>query len=86
MTIIELKPAGATYRRRNRAAHHVYPVIAQLKAERLAQGKAIVDLALELGYSPTSLARWERGEFIPSVQALHDWAEGLGVELRVWQP
>lgn len=73
--------SGPVYRKR--VPKHVFPVIAELQAKRRERGIGRVPLAVDLGYSPTSLGRWERGEFYPSLQALHDWCEGLGVALRI---
>jgi DNA-binding transcriptional regulator YiaG len=56
-----------------------YPVIQELVTLRRALEIKRADLASDLGYHWTTLGRWERGENLPSFQALRDWCQQLGV-------
>lgn len=58
-----------------------YPIITQLREIREAQDIPRKVVGHKLGYHPMTLGRWERGETLPSLQALGDWCEVLGAEL-----
>ena len=61
------------------------PVIAELRQERERQRLKREVLAETLGYHRMTVGRWERGETMPSFQALHDWCEALGVTLTIYR-
>lgn len=47
----------------------------------LDNGQDLDDCAAEIGYDRNAVGRWERGENLPSFQALIFWCDALGVEL-----
>lgn len=56
-----------------------YPIVELLhRLRRERQIKRAV-LAEDLGYHWMTVGRWERGESLPSFQALHDWCRYLDV-------
>jgi transcriptional regulator with XRE-family HTH domain len=58
-----------------------YPVIIELRREREAKRLRRDVMAEMLGYHWMTVGRWERGESLPSFQALHDWCQVLDVNL-----
>ncbi len=60
-----------------------YPIVTQLRAVRKSQGLRLDVLAEIIGYHWVTVSRWERGERLPSFQALHDWSQALGVNPTV---
>lgn len=66
-----------------RNPYHAYPICTELRALRRAQRLRLDVLAEMLGYHVMSVGRWERGESYPSIQALHDWCQALGVKLTL---
>lgn len=60
-----------------------YPILAALRAIRNKQRLRLDVLAEMIGYHWVTVSRWERGEKQPSLQALHDWCEALGVTLAL---
>ena len=62
---------------------HRYPVVARLREIRERHGIPRKVVEHEMGYHRMTLGRWERGETLPSCQALHDWCQYLGVRLEV---
>ena len=59
-----------------------YPIVCELR--QIRERRQIPRKVLEhaMGYHRLTLGRWERGETLPSLQALHDWAAYLGVDIR----
>ena len=53
---------------------------ALLKEKRLEQGFTRIELAKRLGYSPTSISRWERGAKISDCEA-EDICTFFGIEI-----
>lgn len=74
---------SSTYHRKRNPNHRVYPVVAQLAAARGAEKISQRALSYKMGYDCVTVGRWERGETLPSLQAVYDWCEALGVEMRV---
>jgi transcriptional regulator with XRE-family HTH domain len=60
-----------------------FPIMAQLREERRKRGLQLVDLAQEVGYHRVTIGRWERGIDYPSIAALDDMCQFLGLELVV---
>lgn len=60
-----------------------HPVVRTLRAARKAQRLRIDVLGEMLGYHWATVSRWERGIASPSLQALQDWCQALGVELTI---
>lgn len=58
-----------------------YPIVEQLREIRIAQGIPSKVLCRKIGYDKNALGRWERGENLPSFQALNNWCEALGADL-----
>jgi transcriptional regulator with XRE-family HTH domain len=54
-----------------------------LRASRTEQRLRLDVFAEMIGYHWTTVSRWERGECFPSLRALHDWCEALGVQLTL---
>jgi transcriptional regulator with XRE-family HTH domain len=61
----------------------LYPVVRDLHMVRVSRRIKREVIAERLGYHKMTVGRWERGENQPSLQALHDWAEVLGVEIAI---
>jgi ribosome-binding protein aMBF1 (putative translation factor) len=59
------------------------PVLAALVTARNAAGLTLGDLGKRTGYDASRLSRYERGKHIPGMRVLRDWAEALGLELRL---
>lgn len=55
----------------------------EMRKARKLKRKAIAD---DIGYHWQTIARWERGETLPSTSALVWWCASLGAELRVDRP
>ncbi len=53
----------------------------RIRALRKAQGLTQAQLAESLGYEPMTISRFERGEYGPGFDAMHDLAQALGVPL-----
>ena len=60
-----------------------YPLLAQLRDRRKAQGLIIDELAEEIGVSPTILGQWERGVRAPTFFNLCAWVQALDLELSL---
>jgi transcriptional regulator with XRE-family HTH domain len=61
----------------------LYPIVVALRAEREAKKHPRKVIAYKMGYDEKTLAKWEWGTILPSLQALHDWCEVLGVEAGI---
>lgn len=66
-----------------RPIRRLSPVVAALRVARRARGLKQSELAAKLGYSLSTIENWERGAQAPSMAALTDWVEGLGMRLKV---
>ena len=53
----------------------------RIRALRKALGLTQAQLAESLGYEPMTISRFERGEYSPGFDALHQLAKALGVSL-----
>lgn len=67
---------------RKREQRRLYPIVVALRAEREARKCPRKVVAYQMGYDATTLAKWEHGTILPSLQALHDWCEVLGLNLQ----
>lgn len=67
---------------RPRVQPDVHPTIAALHAKRKDLRMTRPQLADIVGYSKSSLENWEMGRRFPTVQALLDWAQALGMSLE----
>lgn len=57
-------------------------IIARLRAERLAWGLSVQDLAEIMGYSTRTVFYWESSERSPDLGALIKWANTLGMDIE----
>jgi transcriptional regulator with XRE-family HTH domain len=60
-----------------------FPLLEQLRRERQRRGLHLADLAVQTGYHRTTIGRWERGEDYPSIAALDDICQSIGLELVI---
>lgn len=60
-----------------------FPLLADLRSERIRRGIGLIDVAENIGYHRVTISRWERGIDYPSIAALADWCEALGVNLHI---
>lgn len=60
-----------------------HPIVSLLRAARRDQRLRIDVLGEMLGYHWATISRWERGLVSPSLQALQDWCQALGLELTI---
>lgn len=60
-----------------------FSVVRDLTAARVDLGVARIDLAESSGYHVQIIGRYERGETTPSLQALTDLAEALGLRVTL---
>lgn len=58
-------------------------LLRRLRQIRIAKKIPQKVLCHNMGYHKMTLGRWERGETMPSFQALHDWCEALGLRIEV---
>jgi transcriptional regulator with XRE-family HTH domain len=65
---------------RKRSLNRKYPIIVALRDVRLAKKLPRKVIAYKMGYDEKTLAKWEWGTNLPSLQALHDWCEVLGMK------
>jgi DNA-binding transcriptional regulator YiaG len=70
-------------RRRRTTKRPTVPIFALLWERREALKITRYDLAAHMGYHYAMLGRWERGDAMPSLQKLIDWAETLGLALAL---
>lgn len=59
------------------------PLIRGLRAERVGQHITLADLAKRTGYGREQMNQWELGKYLPSVRALQNWCDALGLELTL---
>lgn len=74
---------GGDLRRYRKHRSDVLPIVESLRAIREHRGITRATLAPKIGYNVHTLTKWERGTIIPSLQAIYDWCEVLGVELMI---
>jgi transcriptional regulator with XRE-family HTH domain len=55
-----------------------------IKSHRLAKGIRQTDLAEQLGVEPTTISRYERGDYSPSLDVLQAIADALHVPLQAF--
>jgi transcriptional regulator with XRE-family HTH domain len=60
-----------------------FPFVQVLRRERLQLGLTLYDVAADIGYHYTTIGRWERGQDYPSIAALADWCEALGLGISI---
>jgi transcriptional regulator with XRE-family HTH domain len=69
-----------------RYCRHPYPIVLQLRQVRESRGIPRKVIEYKIGYHKMTIGRWERGDTQPSLQALHDWCQVLGVEIGINEP
>jgi transcriptional regulator with XRE-family HTH domain len=75
------KPPGAgNYRE---PTNPVHPIAHRLRRRRYEMNLSQPGLAEIVGYSPRMVERWERGETLPRLDVLTDWAKALGMKLKL---
>ena len=75
------KPPGAGHYREPKRPIH--PVAHRLRRRRYEMNMSQPDLAARVGYSQRMVERWERGEIMPRLDVLTNWAQALGASLKV---
>lgn len=60
----------------------VDPIVAVLRAARLAQGLTVRQVAEAAVLGAGSISEWERGRHAPNLSSLRRWAIALGVKLE----
>lgn len=60
-----------------------HPLVIQLRAARVAQGKTQLDVTVEGGFGERSIQGWENGRVSPSLHNLTAWANALGLEIML---
>jgi len=60
-----------------------YRILAELRELREARDMTRKMLSHRTGYHLATVGRWERGETLPSLQAMADWCEALDAELSI---
>lgn len=61
----------------------IHPILDTLRRERVRRRLSLSSLAAILGYHPVSIDTWECGKRIPKFQAVLDWAQSLGYEIKL---
>ncbi len=61
-----------------------YPIVGELRAIRRLRHRDQKDVGDAAGYHWQSIGYWERGERMPSIPALDDWAQALGYKLKMY--
>lgn len=61
----------------------LHPIVAELRAARVRAGVSQSALAEKMGYALSVFSKWERGTYAPNLRRLMDWAEALGLEIRI---
>ncbi len=70
---------------RKREQKRLYPIVVTLRAVREERNCPRKVVAYKMGYDEKTLAKWEHGTILPSLQALYDWCEVLEVGFSVYQ-
>lgn len=55
----------------------------ELRAERQRRGIRLIDLQEAVGYHRTAIGNWERGKYSPTLVALDDLCQAMGLRLIV---
>lgn len=66
-----------------RYSKNQYPILLQLRKIREEKGIPRKVIEHKIGYHKMTLGRWERGETMPSLQAIYDWCQVLNVQLLI---
>ncbi len=61
-----------------------YPIVKELRSIRRLKHMQQLDVGIAAGYHWQSIGYWERGERMPSIPALEDWAQALGYRLKLY--
>lgn len=69
--------------RRDTARKSPYPIIRELREIRRQREIRQDVLADQIGTSPIQIAKWERGEHVPRLRALFDWAQALDCKIAL---
>ena len=64
---------------------NAHPFAVRLRTTRIAKELSIDQLSVMLGYDPSTVGRWERGEQMPAFHKFIDWCNGLGVSVTLSQ-
>lgn len=60
-----------------------YPIVATLRRERVRRRISQRTLSNSMGYARETLAFWEAHSRLPSIPALEDWCEALGMKFQM---
>lgn len=60
-----------------------FDLVRKLRLERQRQEITLYDVGAAIGYHYTTIGRWERGQDYPSIAALADWCQALGLRLSL---
>jgi transcriptional regulator with XRE-family HTH domain len=77
-TAAELDGAGETGASQNAAL-----LIGELESRRLMLGRSITDIAERCDIDAAVLSRWEHGDEVPRLDAVHRWAAALGLHVAL---
>lgn len=61
------------------------PAVYALRKARYDRGITASDLADRIGYSVSILQEWETGVKTPRAQSLRDWAQGLNIDIGLFE-
>ncbi len=60
-----------------------HPLVQALRAEREKQKKSQLELSLDLNMSERNMIHWEQQTRTPNFLSLVDWANALGLEVKL---
>jgi len=58
-------------------------IMRELREHRRRRGIRLIDLQEAVGYHRTAIGNWERGKYSPTLVALADLCEAIGVTLHI---
>jgi transcriptional regulator with XRE-family HTH domain len=58
-------------------------IMRDLRARRRDRGIRLIDLQEAVGYHRTAIGNWERGKYSPTLVALDDLCQAIGVNLKI---
>lgn len=61
----------------------LHPAVRALRRRRYELGLQAKEVAARTGYSLSVVRQWECGQTTPSLPALTDWAQALGMKIEV---
>ena len=58
-------------------------IMHELREHRRRRGIRLIDLQEAVGYHRTAIGNWERGKYSPTLVALNDLCQAIGLKLTV---